>query len=274
MTDAARFAGCRKASEFLAVWLERQLLDDADQAALETYYRNFRRLKSARMRHWYDEQIREAEEIVRARPGLRLLEVGFGFGTESLWLASLGARVTGIDVADVCVRVANARLEILRRALDRPLDCNLTYQPLLDFEAAPFDVLWMEQALHHLEPREAMLDKIAGLVRPGGHLVISEANALNPLLQAQLFRIRGTGTVVPMTTDRGDEILYGYERIMTERTLSAHFARRGFRRLKRRYFRMLPSHPAFDALYGLERRASSPLLAPLYTHFNYVGEKV
>jgi hypothetical protein len=47
----------------------------------------------------------------------------------------------------------------------------------------------------HLEPRADVVAKLARLVVPGGHVVFSEANGWNPLLQAFLFKLRGTKTM-------------------------------------------------------------------------------
>ena len=77
---------------FLTLWLEHDLLDEEAQATLERYCASYRADFSPRMRHCYGEQLREVTALVGARPGARLLEVGCGCGTESLWLALRGRK--------------------------------------------------------------------------------------------------------------------------------------------------------------------------------------
>ena len=223
------------------------------------------------MRDFYAGQIAEIEAIVRARPGLRLLEVGCGCGTESLWLALAGADVTGIDVKAARLAAAGRRAELLEGELGRPLPVRFRRTNLLDLpDDAVYDAVWMEQAFHHLEPREAVVGRLARLVAPGGHLVISEANGLNPLLQLQLLLRRGPRVVTTIRDEDGALIPYGNERVLTARALDRLLGRAGFRRLSIRHFRLFPNHPAFAPLGALERRAGARL-PPLATHYNYVG---
>jgi 2-polyprenyl-3-methyl-5-hydroxy-6-metoxy-1,4-benzoquinol methylase len=270
---AQRFASAATAADFLALWLNHRLLSDAGQKLLDDYYMNFRRLRSARLRHWYNQQVAEADALVRARPGLRVLEVGVGTGTEFLWWAMLGADVTGIDAFRHCIDVAAERRDVLRRLLGRDFTSTLQTVRVTEFEdESGFDLIWMEQAFHHLEPRAEVLQRIARLLRPGGYLVASEANALNPLLQLQLLRARGLKMILTVETGQGT-LPYGNERVLTRGALVHLLGTVGIEQVSSRYFRVFPAWPAFEPLFGLERRVSSRWLAPLFTHYNLVGRK-
>ncbi|MBT5880592.1 MAG: class I SAM-dependent methyltransferase [Rhodospirillaceae bacterium] len=259
---------------FLATWLHNDLLQGEAATTFNSYYGAFRRNFSDRMRSYYAEQIREIEALVRASPNMRVLEVGCGLGTESLWLALKGAQVTALDVREDRIAGAQARLSVLQDQVDRPLHVEFSMQSILDLaEAQPFDAVWMEQAFHHLEPRSDVVAKIARLLKPGGHLVISEANALNPLIQAELLVRRGWPRVETMTGPDGKDILYGVERITTAHALGRAFAAHDIDRQSLRYFRMFPSAAVFDSLGGLERALAYRWLAPILTHFNWVGQK-
>jgi 2-polyprenyl-3-methyl-5-hydroxy-6-metoxy-1,4-benzoquinol methylase len=259
---------------FLASWLQNDLLQGEAEATFNSYYGAFRRNFSDRMRSYYSEQIREIEALVIAAPNMRVLEVGCGLGTETLWLALKGARVTALDVRGDRIAGARARLAVLQDQLDRPLNVDFSMQSMLDLgEAEPFDAIWMEQAFHHLEPRHEVVAKTARLLKPGGHLVISEANALNPLIQAELLVRRGWPRVETMAGPGGKDILYGVERITTALALTRAFSNQGIDRQSLRYFRMFPSAGIFDALGGVERALAWRCLAPILTHFNWVGRK-
>jgi 2-polyprenyl-3-methyl-5-hydroxy-6-metoxy-1,4-benzoquinol methylase len=214
-----QFNSAATAADFLAIWLNHRLLSDASQKLVDDYYRNFRTLDSPRLRHWYNQQVAEAEMVVPSKPNLRVLEVGVGTGTEFLWWGMLGADTTGIDVFGHCVDATTERLDVLQQAIGRKLNCSLQNVQITDFEeGSGFDLIWMEQAFHHLEPRANVLKQIAKLLRPGGRVVFSEANALNPMLQLQLLRARGLTMFLTVETARG-KIIYGNERVLSRGSL-------------------------------------------------------
>ncbi len=267
------FESARTPADFLAVWLNHRLLSPLSQQIVDDYYRNFRGLKSPRMRHWYNRQLQEAEAILAEAPGMRVLEIGVGTGTEFLWWAMRGAQVTGIDAFPHCVRTTAERLDVLQAGIGRTLDCSVRTVPLLTFEDAEgYDLIWLEQTFHHLEPRAEVVARIASLLRPGGRVVLSEANALNPLLQLQLLRVRGLRMTMAVETDQG-RVVWGNERVLSRGALARWFRGHGVEQESAAYYRVFPSHPVFEPLFGLERRLSSDWLAPLYSHYNFVGRK-
>jgi SAM-dependent methyltransferase len=273
MIAGQEFKLASTAADFLAIWLNHRLLSAASQKLVDDYYRNFRAMHSRRMRHWYNSQVQEAEAIVRETPGLRVLEIGVGTGTEFLWWGMCGAKVTGIDAFPHCISTTMERLEVLQRLTGRTLDCSVKLVPLTKFQDVEgFDLIWMEQAFHHLEPRAAVVERIASLLRPGGRVVLSEANALNPLLQLQLLRARGFKMTIDVQTEQG-LVIYGNERVLWRGALARWFRRVGIDQESARYFRVFPSNAVFDYLFPLERSISNQWLAPLFSHYNFVGRK-
>lgn len=251
-------------ADFLAGWFDGGRLPPAQQAVLDRYYAGYRRHFGPRLRHFYADQLREVSGLVR--PSARLLEVGCGCGTESLWLAQQGAEVTAIDVRRDRLDVARARAEALGLAVE------FAHTNLLDLPAEPrFDVIWMEQAFHHLEPRDEVVRHVAALLKPGGHLAISEANGANPLLQAQLFARRGFKTIATYIDAAGIERPYGNERVLRGTTLARLFAAAGIACQSLRWFRLWPNRPWAEPLAGIERWHWLP--KALFTHVNYVGRK-
>ena len=268
----AAFEAASDIASFLQLWLSVDFLTGASAAAFEAYYGGYRRAFPERMQRAYAGQIAEAEKIVRLNPGLRVLEIGCGLGTESLWLAMHGAKVMGVDLRSDRLAAAEERRRFLEDQLGRPVPCRFRIDSLLDLPEKPkFDLVWMEQTFHHLEPRSRMVAKAARLLAPGGHIVISEANAWNAPLQLQLLLRRGWPRVKTMTGPGGRKHAYGDERITTAGALRRAFARCGVNSVSVRYFRMFPNHAFFDRLAAIERAPALIRLAPLFTHFNYVG---
>ncbi len=264
---------CRDVADFLAVWLRTPRLPPREQSVLEAYYGSYIRHFPPRVRRHFAEQTRELMQTLAERPGARVLEVGCGCGTESLWMALHGATVHGIDIRNDRLEVARARRDVLSRALGVELRCTFEDRSLFDLDIEPVDVVWMENTFHHLEPRAQVVRRIARLLRPGGRVIVAEANALNVPLQLALLRQRGLKTVDVFVDADGRRHPYGVERITTAKRLAGLFAREGIVCRSTRHFRMFPNRPIFDRLAPIERLAEHRYLRPLATTYTYVGER-
>jgi len=260
-------------ADFLHWWLQNDVLPAQHAATFKTYYGGYIGRFGRYVRHHYSDQTREICNFIREAGSPRLLEVGGGCGTEALWFALRGARVVAVDINEDRLAVARARQEIVEQSIGFRLDLEFRSCSLFEIqESGGFDLIWMEQAFHHVEPRDEVYATIARLLAPGGRIVISEANGWNPLLQLVLFRRRGFRTIVDRTTADGQRILYGNERITVPSAMSHGFEAAGVKREAVRYFRALPNVAAADALQPLERLIPS-YAAPLFSHYNYVGRK-
>jgi SAM-dependent methyltransferase len=268
-----RINSARSISDFLAAWLENDLLDGKERRIFGKYYANYIRRFDAYIRHHYASQSREITDLIQRAVSPRLLEIGAGCGTESLWFCLKGARVTAIDINPGRLAVARRRQKILEAALGRSMDVTFVQQSL--FEIPPgsrYDLIWMEQSFHHVEPRTQIFSMLANLLRPGGRIVVSEANAWNPILQAQLIRKRGLETLKTIVDEQGNAHLYGNERILTPMRLVAGFKAVGITRESVRFFRLWPNLPLSCKLFWLERFVHQGLKFP-FTHYNFVGVK-
>jgi 2-polyprenyl-3-methyl-5-hydroxy-6-metoxy-1,4-benzoquinol methylase len=260
-------------ADFLDWWLRHPMLPASQQKTFDGYYAGYRGRFSRYIRHHYSDQSAEITTLIDAGNSPRLLEIGGGCGTEALWFALRGARVLAIDVNEERLGVAQARKEIIERGIGRPLDIEFRFCSLFDLDLpGAFDLIWMEQAFHHVEPRGQIYSTIAHLLAPKGHVVISEANGWNPLLQLVLFRQRGFRTIVDRTTADGQRILYGNERVIIPSAMARGFEEAGIVREGVRYFRALPNIPAAEILMPLER-AIPQFAAMCFSHYNYVGRK-
>jgi 2-polyprenyl-3-methyl-5-hydroxy-6-metoxy-1,4-benzoquinol methylase len=253
--------------DFLACWLSKPLLPAAEQKTFDHYYRSYRKHFGPYVRHWYARQSRELVALIRARKAPRVLEVGCGCGTESLWAAIQGGDVTGIDIDPDLQAVAKARLALLDPS-GSELRCQFRRTSVLDAdEATPFDIIFLEQSFHHLEPRADVVAKLARLVAPGGHVIFSEANGWNPLLQAFLFKLRGTKTIIHHMGHT-----WGHERITVPSALIRNFAPYKLEPVGLEYFRVFPNVAAADKL-GFVDRAVPAFVKPAFTHYNLVLQR-
>jgi 2-polyprenyl-6-hydroxyphenyl methylase / 3-demethylubiquinone-9 3-methyltransferase len=114
-----------------------------------------------------------------------VLDVGCGGGILTEAMARRGARVTGIDLSDKALRVAELHL------LESKLDIRYEKAMAEDYAAAhpgAFDVVTCMELLEHVPQPESMVAACARLVRPGGQVFFSTINR-NP--KAYLFAVIG-----------------------------------------------------------------------------------
>ena len=111
-----------------------------------------------------------------------------------------------------------------------------------------YDIIWMEQAFHHIEPRLSAIKKISELLCVGGSVIICEANAWNPFMQIMLFKKRGFKTIKEVTLD-GQKFIYGDERILAPFLLNSYFNDYNITQSRLRYFRLFPSGSLFNKTY-------------------------
>ena len=103
---------------------------------------------------------------LRAQPGGRLLEVGFGSGEQLAYLRSLGWQAEGVDVDPVAVQQARLRgLEVRLGPLDS--------------QAYPdnhFDAIVMSHVIEHVHDPKEFLRECHRILRPEGSLVMVTPN--------------------------------------------------------------------------------------------------
>lgn len=113
--------------------------------------------------------------------GKRVLEYGSGASAQAFFLASHGARVTGIDISPVAVERGR------RHAADAGLADCVTFEVMdaesLGFDDKSFDLVCGAGILHHLDLDRAYAE-IARVLAPGGAATFVEPLGHNPLINA------------------------------------------------------------------------------------------
>lgn len=259
-------------SDWLSWSLKNDILSPASQKIFDKYYYSYKKSFPNYIKSHYLNQTQEA--MVFVNPGAKILEVGCGCGTEVLWFAQCGASVVGADLNVGRLNVTKERCMYIKKNI-MPINAEFTHQNIFELSPSPegdFDMIWMEQAFHHIEPREILPEKINSLLRPGGSITICEANAYNPLLQLLLFKERGFRTIKEYSDEAGNKHVYGDERITTPSSISKLFSKVGLETTSVRYFRVLPNVRGVEYLSWIDKIMPQWML-PLFTHFNIVLKK-
>ena len=134
-------------------------------------------------------------EWIKARAPLqtkKVLDVGCGGGILSEAMAANGAQVTGIDLSERALKVA--QLHLLESKLPvRYL--GVSAETLAEQEPGSFDVVTCMEMLEHVPDPASIVSACATLVRPGGHVFFSTLNR-NP--KSYLFAIIGAEYVLKL----------------------------------------------------------------------------
>jgi ubiquinone/menaquinone biosynthesis C-methylase UbiE len=110
----------------------------------------------------------------RLAPGRQALELGCGTGVFLERTAATGAQVHALDLSEDLLDKARERLRGAPNViLDRG---NAEAMP---YPGERFDTVYGSSVLHHLD-LEAALAEVRRVLRPGGRLVFTEPNILNP----------------------------------------------------------------------------------------------
>ena len=121
-----------------------------------------------------------------------VLDVGCGGGILSESMADKGAKVTGIDLGEKALKVAQLHSLDSGVTVDYQL---IAAEELAEQQPASFDVVTCLEMLEHVPDPASVVAACAKLVKPGGHVFFSTINR-NP--KAYLFAVIGAEYVLNM----------------------------------------------------------------------------
>jgi 2-polyprenyl-6-hydroxyphenyl methylase/3-demethylubiquinone-9 3-methyltransferase len=105
--------------------------------------------------------------------GRRVLDVGCGGGLLTEAMARAGAHVTGLDASPGAIAAACAHRDAGRLSIEYHTG---TIEEFAGQSAQRFDLVTCMELLEHVPDPETLLRSCAGLLKPGGHLVVSTIN--------------------------------------------------------------------------------------------------
>jgi len=142
--------------------------------------------------------------------GKKVIDIGCGGGVLSESMAKKGAVVTGIDLSEKALKVAD--LHSLESGVDVRYQ-HISAEDMALAEPGQYDVVTCMEMLEHVPDPASIVRAAATLVKPGGHLFFSTLNR-NP--KSYLFAIIGAEYVLRMLP-RGT---HDYAKFLTPAELS------------------------------------------------------
>jgi SAM-dependent methyltransferase len=152
----------------------RSLPKPGDARALARYLRGMWRSEAGWVARWV------ARRHVAGGRRPRVLDAGSGFGTYAMLFAAAGAEVVGADLRPDRLEAAASRITFCRRSLGLDLPVRCARADLTAAWEADYDLVWVYNALSHIDPLERFLDELRRHLTPGGVLVGGDINGAHP----------------------------------------------------------------------------------------------
>lgn len=124
--------------------------------------------------------------------GKTVVDIGCGGGILAESMTKKGAKVTGIDLSEKALKVAD--LHSLESGVQVRYEM-ISAEQLAEREPASFDVVTCMEMLEHVPDPASIVQACANLVKPGGHVFFSTINR-NP--KSYLFAVIGAEYVLRM----------------------------------------------------------------------------
>ncbi len=122
---------------------------------------------------------------IAALDGKKVLDVGCGGGILSESMVQRGATVTGIDLGEAPLKVA--QLHGLESGFEVDYQ-KISAEQMAELHPASFDVITCMEMLEHVPDPSSIVSACAKMIKPGGHVFFSTINR-NP--KSYLFAILG-----------------------------------------------------------------------------------
>ncbi len=125
--------------------------------------------EAVRIRYKYHFYLPELFDwIAGKKPSGDLLEIGCSMGTDLLQFAKRGMKVTGIDLTEEGIALAEKRFALY----NLPADLKVDDAENLSFADNTFDVVYSFGVLHHTPDTQKSIDEILRVLKPTGLAVI------------------------------------------------------------------------------------------------------
>ncbi|MBI1799882.1 MAG: class I SAM-dependent methyltransferase [Candidatus Eisenbacteria bacterium] len=195
----------------------RDLPAAGDEARIRRYLRGFWRSEAGWAARWL---------AARERP--RVMDAGSGFGTYSMLYAAVGAEVVGADLRPDRLDAAERRLRHHAESTGSRWPVRYVRADLTREWEARVDLVWVYNALSHIDPLDGFLGAVRDHLNPGGVLVVGDINGAHPAHQRRLAKLRSQVHQEYVAPD-GQRHAYAVERAFSQREIREVMEENGLR---------------------------------------------
>jgi 2-polyprenyl-3-methyl-5-hydroxy-6-metoxy-1,4-benzoquinol methylase len=171
-------------------------LDAGYCESLSQYYTSLKSDMEMRpfYRYNWTRRVAPMQELIASLPKRdapwRILDAGCGLGTESIFWSTLrdDIEVIGTDIKPERVSVAKGRQKAYEHRIGKALNlCFLDQDVFSLLKTKRFDLVWVMEAISHIDPAEKFLAEVSENLGAGGHLVVSDSHIWNPAMGLARF---------------------------------------------------------------------------------------
>jgi len=112
-----------------------------------------------------------------------VFDAGCGYGSESFLFAALGAKVLAVDISAEQIKIAKKRQHYYEEVFGKILDITFIAADLEEYilEMKNLSLTWFASVLAAVRNQNKFLKMAYDVTRPGGQIMITDMNLLNPL---------------------------------------------------------------------------------------------
>jgi SAM-dependent methyltransferase len=265
-----------RAVQYFADWGREIESADYEWAYLKQYYSGynantawvrFRALFFAMRLQPVLSYIEQFQQENRHPPGI--LDLGCGFGMETILLGLYGAQVHGVDASPEKIELAGKIKQNIEGKQRTSLDVNFEVANLFRFAPSQaYDAVYSSATLHHIEPVSDAIQRIASLIAPNGYFFLSDENGYSPVQQFVVQKSIGFAKprkYLRIDSETGEPFWYGNENIRPPFLWATHMRKARLTPISIKYCRFLPPlDRSLGELVKLERGLRSiPVLAQI-----------
>lgn len=107
----------------------------------------------------------------------RVLEVGCGYGSLSVYIAKKGAHVTGIDISSEAIKISRRNM----RSNNQKMVLRQADGEDLPFKDESFDLVVCCETLEHIPDYKLAIDEIIRVTKKSGKILVTTPNSFNPI---------------------------------------------------------------------------------------------
>ena len=171
------------------------VLNSQELSYLRNYYHGFLRGEEQRSirRLYYARRLQDVLDKLLCDPQRPLIiDAACGLGSTSILFGLLGADIVGIDINAERLNIAQKRVKYYERKNGGQLAVRFLNKDICDYShEKKVDIVHCQESISHIHPAKQFLVNSYNLIKNGGHIIISDANALNPIPLYRAIKERG-----------------------------------------------------------------------------------